>query len=128
MPLDLPLSSKYMGFGNNLIINILVPLCNNIWYYLSHSIHVILDRCISAVIAGSEFVRLERENQHQHSLNNGHANGGMDPELSNHMSAEASINSTLQLFVKLSAEMILDSWSETHRYQYTSLLESYLYL
>lgn len=80
------------------------------------------------MIAGSEFVRLEREHQHQHSLNNGHANGGMDPDLSSHMSAEASINSTLQLFVKLSAEMILDSWSETHRYLYMFLLESYLFI
>ncbi|XP_058730657.1 protein NAP1 isoform X2 [Vicia villosa] len=80
----------------------------------SNNIHC-LARCISAVIAGSEFVRLEREHQHRQSLNNGHGSEELDPELSNHMSAEASINSTLQLFVKLSAEMILDSWSETHR-------------
>jgi len=71
-------------------------------------------RCISAVIAGSEFVRMEREHQHRQSLRNGHVEG-MDPELSSHMSAEASIKSTLQLFVKLSADIILDSWSETHR-------------
>lgn len=77
--------------------------------------HVILGRCISAVIAGSEFVRLEREHQHRESLTNGHAREGMDPELSSHMSADASIKSTLQLFVKLSAEIILESWSETHR-------------
>lgn len=80
------------------------------------------------MVAGSEFVRLEREHQHRQSLSNGHANEGMDPELSGHMSAEASINSTMQLFVKLSAEMILDSWSETHRYLYTILLESYLFI
>lgn len=67
------------------------------------------------MIAGSEFVRLEREYQHRQSLANGHASGGMDPDLTSHMSAEASIKATLQLFVKLSAEIILDSWSETHR-------------
>lgn len=94
---------------------------------LSLSNYVILGRCISAVIAGSEFVRLEREHQHRQSLNNGHGSEELDPELSNHMSAEASINSTLQLFVKLSAEMILDSWSETHRYLYSVLLEYYLF-
>nr|CAQ17051.1 Nck-associated protein 1 [Lotus japonicus] len=79
----------------------------------SNNIHC-LARCISAVIAGSEFVRLEREYQHRQSLTNGHAEG-MDPELASHTSAEASIKSTLQLFVKFSAEIILDSWSETQR-------------
>lgn len=67
------------------------------------------------MIAGSEFVRLEREHQHRESLTNGHAREGIDPDLSSHMSADASIKSTLQLFVKLSAEIILESWSETHR-------------
>ncbi|KAE9597309.1 putative nck-associated protein [Lupinus albus] len=80
----------------------------------SNNVHC-LARCISAVIAGSEFVRLEREYQHSQSLTNGHASEGMDPEITGHMSAEASIKSTLQLFVKLSADIILDSWSETHR-------------
>ena len=73
-------------------------------------------------------MRLEREHQHRQSLSNGHASERIDPELSGHMSAEASINSTLQLFVKLSAEMILDSWSETHRYLYTILLELYMFI
>ncbi|KAJ1393399.1 Nck-associated protein 1 [Sesbania bispinosa] len=81
----------------------------------SNNIHC-LARCISAVIAGSEFVRLEREHQHRQSLTNGHASEGIDPELSNLMSAEASIKSILQLFVKFSAEIILDSWSETHSF------------
>lgn len=98
-------------------------MTSNIWFTtafnvdtegFSNNIHC-LARCISAVIAGSEFVRLEREHQHRQSLTNGHANEGMDPELSSHMSAEASIKSTLQLFVRLSADIILDSWSETHR-------------
>ncbi|RYR14158.1 hypothetical protein Ahy_B04g070771 isoform G [Arachis hypogaea] len=81
-----------------------------------------LSRCISAVIAGSEFVRLEREHQHRSSLSNVHASEGMDPELTGHVSAEASIKSTLQLFVKLSAEIILDYWSETHSYFYFYIL------
>ncbi|XP_061355533.1 protein NAP1 [Gastrolobium bilobum] len=80
----------------------------------SNNIHC-LARCISAVIAGSEFVRLEREHQHRQSSTNGRGSEGMDPELASHMSAEASIKSTLQLFVKNSAEIILDSWGETHR-------------
>lgn len=67
------------------------------------------------MFAGSEFVRLEREYQQRQSLSNGHASEAMDPEYSSHMSAEASIKSTMQLFVKLSAEIILDSWGETNR-------------
>ncbi|KAI4332573.1 hypothetical protein L6164_017470 [Bauhinia variegata] len=74
-----------------------------------------LARCISAVIAGSESVRLEREHQQRQSFTNGHASGVVDPDLPSHMSAEASIKSTLQLFVKLSADIILDSWRETNR-------------
>ncbi|KAL2344703.1 hypothetical protein Fmac_005988 [Flemingia macrophylla] len=98
-------------------------MTSNIWYTtafnvdtegFSNNIHC-LARCISAVIAGSEFVRLEREHQHRQSSANGNASDGMDHELSSHMSPEASIKSTLQLFVKLSADIILDSWSETHR-------------
>ncbi|KAK4254685.1 hypothetical protein QN277_010029 [Acacia crassicarpa] len=80
----------------------------------SNNIHC-LARCISAVFAGSEFVRLEREHQQRQSLSNGHASEAMDPEYPSHMSAEGSIKSTMQLFVKLSAEIILDSWSEINR-------------
>lgn len=67
------------------------------------------------MVAGSEYIRLEREHQQRQSLSNGHASEAMDPELLSHTSAEASIKSTMQLFVKLSAEIILDSWSETNR-------------
>lgn len=95
--------------------NYSLPLAYTNFDIICHSNHIIPGRCISAVIAGSEFVRLEREHQLRQSLSNGHASEGMDPELSSHMSAEASIKSTLQLFVKLSADIILDSWSETHR-------------
>lgn len=97
------------------LCSILMPSCKFIFDTICLTNNVILPgRCISAVIAGSEFVRLEREYQHRQSLTNGHAEG-MDPELASHTSAEASIKSTLQLFVKFSAEIILDSWSETQR-------------
>nr|POF14638.1 protein nap1 [Quercus suber] len=74
-----------------------------------------LARCISAVIAGSEFVRLERERQQRQSFSNGHVDETLDSEIQSCLSAEASIKSTLQLFVKFSAGIILDSWSETNR-------------
>ena len=67
------------------------------------------------MFAGSEFVRLEREYQQRQSLSNGHADEAIDPEYPSHTVAEASIKSTMQLFVKLSAEIILDSWSEINR-------------
>lgn len=75
-----------------------------------------LGRCIGAVIAGSECVRLEREYQRRKSLSNGHANDMFDSEIQSRLSAEASIKSTMQLFVKFSAAIILDSWNETNRY------------
>lgn len=74
-----------------------------------------LARCISAVIAGSEFVRLEREHQQRQSFSNGHVDETLDSEIQSRLSAEASIKSTMQLFVKFSAGIILDSWSETNR-------------
>lgn len=75
-----------------------------------------LGRCIGAVIAGSECVRLEREYQQRKSFSNGHAGDMFDSELPGRLSAEASIKSTMQLFVKFSAAIILDSWNETNRY------------
>ncbi|KAK9267322.1 hypothetical protein L1049_009746 [Liquidambar formosana] len=76
-----------------------------------------LARCISAVFAGSEFVRLEREHQQRQSLSNGHVGDRdtLDPEVQSRLSAEASIKSAMQLFVKFSAGIILDCWSETDR-------------
>lgn len=68
------------------------------------------------MIAGSEFVRLEREHQQRQSFSNGHAGEAGDTEIQNRLSAEASIKSTMQLFVRFSAGVILDSWSETNRY------------
>ncbi|KAJ6410872.1 hypothetical protein OIU84_007594 [Salix udensis] len=66
----------------------------------SNNIHC-LARCMSAVIAGSELVRLEREHQQrQQSLSNGHRDEALDPEIHGRLSAEASIKSAMQLFVK----------------------------
>ncbi|CAA3011101.1 Hypothetical predicted protein [Olea europaea subsp. europaea] len=67
------------------------------------------------MIAGSGFVRIEREYQQKHSLSNGHVTETFDPETENHFSAEASIKSTMQLFIKFSAGIILDSWNESNR-------------
>ncbi|XP_051128944.1 protein NAP1 [Andrographis paniculata] len=80
----------------------------------SNNIHC-LARCISAVIAGSEILRLEREYRQKQTLSNGHATESLDPEAQNYLSVETSIKSTMQLFVKFSAGIILDSWSESIR-------------
>ncbi|KAF3450021.1 hypothetical protein FNV43_RR06100 [Rhamnella rubrinervis] len=80
----------------------------------NNNIHC-LAKCIGAVIAGSECVRLEREYQRRKSFSNGHANDMFDSEIQSRLSAEASIKSTMQLFVKFSTAIILDSWSETNR-------------
>lgn len=74
----------------------------------NNNIHC-LARCISAVIAGSEFVRLERE--HQQSL----LDEGSEPEIQSRMSIEANIKSAMQVFIKCSAGIILDFWSEANR-------------
>ncbi|PIA37707.1 hypothetical protein AQUCO_03000333v1 [Aquilegia coerulea] len=80
----------------------------------NNNIHC-LARCISAVIAGSEFVRLEREHQQQkQSSLNEHGNEGVEPEVQSRQSIEANIKSMMQLFIKCSAGIILDSWRETN--------------
>ncbi|KAJ6676282.1 NCK-ASSOCIATED PROTEIN 1 [Salix viminalis] len=64
---------------------------------------------MSAVIAGSELVRLEREHQQrQQSLSNGHRDEALDPEIHSCLSAEASIKSAMQLFVKFATERNFD--------------------
>ncbi|XP_059657339.1 protein NAP1 [Cornus florida] len=80
----------------------------------NNNIHC-LARCICAVIAGSEFVRLEKEHQLKQSFSNGHVGETLDSETQNRSSAETSIKSTMQLFVKFSAGLTLDSWSEANR-------------
>ncbi|KAF9587620.1 hypothetical protein IFM89_004452 [Coptis chinensis] len=80
----------------------------------NNNIHC-LARCINAVIAGSEFVRLEREQQQKESVSNENANESLEPEMQSRLLPEANIKSTMQLFVKCSSGIILDSWSENNR-------------
>ncbi|KAL3570205.1 hypothetical protein D5086_027454 [Populus alba] len=81
----------------------------------NNNIHC-LARCMSAVIAGSELVRLEREHQQrQQSPSNGHLDEALDPEIHSRLSAEARIKSAMQLFVKFATGIVLDSWSEANR-------------
>ncbi|XP_044469809.1 protein NAP1 isoform X2 [Mangifera indica] len=80
----------------------------------NNNIHC-LARCIHAVIAGREYVRLEREYHQRQALSNGHAGEPLDPDIESRVSAEASIKSAMQVFVKFSAGIILDSWSEANR-------------
>ncbi|CAN1327551.1 Protein NAP1 [Linum perenne] len=98
-------------------------MTSNIWYTtgfnvdtggFNNNIHC-LARCISAVIAGSEYVKLEREHRQRHSLSNGHSVEAMDSEMHSHLSAEASIKSAMQIFIKFSAGIVLDSWSDDNR-------------
>ncbi|KAL1538464.1 histone chaperone [Salvia divinorum] len=105
-------------------------MTSNIWYTtafnvetggFSNNVHC-LARCICAVIAGSELVRLEREYRQKHSLSNGHISEPLDPEAPNYSSIDASIKSTMQLFIKFSAGIILDSWSESNRSQLVAKL------
>ncbi|XP_022927151.1 protein NAP1 [Cucurbita moschata] len=80
----------------------------------NNNIHC-LARCITAVIAGSEYMRLDREHEQRQPFPNGHAGGTLNSEADGLTSVEASIKSTMQLFVKLAAGIILDSWSEANR-------------
>ncbi|KAL5731384.1 histone chaperone [Ranunculus cassubicifolius] len=93
-------------------------MTSNMWYTtafnvdtggFNNNIHC-LARCINAVIAGSEFVRFEREQQLADE-----ANEGSEPETQSRQSIEANIKSTMQLFVKCSAGIILDSWNDANR-------------
>lgn len=70
------------------------------------------------MIAATEFVRLEREKQQKQSSSNGHAGEMSEPEIHNIVSVKANIKSAMQLFVKCSAAIILDGWSENNRYSY----------
>lgn len=73
-----------------------------------------LCRCVSAVVGGSEYTRVERE-QRINSLSNGHADELQEAELPSRVSAEANIKSAMQVYVKLSAGIVLDSWNDTSR-------------
>jgi len=67
------------------------------------------------VVGGSEYTRVERE-QRINSLSNGHTDDLQEAELPSRVSAEASIKSAMQIYVKLSAGIVLDSWNDTSRY------------
>lgn len=79
----------------------------------NNNIHC-LTRCINAVIVGNEYVRIEKENQQAESLT-GHVDENLQSQLQSSLTAEASAKSTLQLFVKFSAGIILDCWNENNR-------------
>lgn len=68
-------------------------------------------RCINAVIAGNEYVRMEKENQ----LSNGHVDENLQSQMQSTLTTEASAKSTLLLFVKMSTGIILDCWNEANR-------------
>ncbi|GAA0157031.1 hypothetical protein LIER_14383 [Lithospermum erythrorhizon] len=79
----------------------------------NNNIHC-LARCICTVIAASEHVRLEREHQQRRAFSNGHVGESLDSD-AHYLSAEARIKSTMQLFIRYSAGIMLDSWSEDNR-------------
>ncbi|XP_066356604.1 probable protein NAP1 [Miscanthus floridulus] len=73
-----------------------------------------LARCVSAVVGGIEYTRVERE-QRINSLSNGHTDELQEAELPSRVSAEANIKSSMQIYVKLSAGIVLDSWNDNSR-------------
>ncbi|CAI9760031.1 unnamed protein product [Fraxinus pennsylvanica] len=56
-----------------------------------------------------------KESINRNTLSNGHVTETFDPERENSFSAEASVKSTMQLFIKFSAGIILESWNESNR-------------
>jgi hypothetical protein len=89
---------------------------------IGNKVHVIkstltscIFRCVSAIVGGSEYTRVERE-QRINSLSNGHTDELQEAELPSRVSAEANIKSSMQIYVKLSAGIVLDSWNDTSRY------------
>lgn len=68
-------------------------------------------RCINAVIAGNEYVRMEKENQ----VANGHVDENLQSQMQSSLTAEASAKSSMPLFVKMSTGIVLDCWSEANR-------------
>ena len=67
------------------------------------------------MVGGSEYTRVERE-QRINSLSNGHTDELQEAELPSRVSAEANIKSSMQIYVKLSAGIVLDSWNDNSRY------------
>ncbi|XP_030941557.1 protein NAP1-like [Quercus lobata] len=94
-------------------------MASNVWNTTAFNVETggfnCLARWVCSHFSISEHVRLEREHQQRQSFSNGHVDETLDSEIQSRLSAEASIKSTMQLFVKFSAGIILDSWSETNR-------------
>ncbi|KAG0470469.1 hypothetical protein HPP92_017169 [Vanilla planifolia] len=98
-------------------------LGSKLWHSTSFDVHTggfsnnehCLARCINAVMAGSEFIRLERAEQQRQSLSNGHVGEMVEPEMLSRGLVEASIKSAMQLFVKCSAAIILESLNDINR-------------
>lgn len=113
-----------IGVGNDNSWNLLPYLfsafmSSNVWNTttfnvdtggFNNNIHC-LARCINAVIAGNEYIRMEKENQ----LANGHVDENLQSQMQSSLTAEASAKSTLLLFVKMSTGIILDCWHEANR-------------
>ncbi|KAL4201241.1 hypothetical protein AMTRI_Chr02g257710 [Amborella trichopoda] len=74
----------------------------------TNNIHC-LARCMNAVIAGSEFVRVQRREMERVS------NEAPEAEAHGLVAVEASIKSMMQLFVKSSTAVMLDSGGENNR-------------
>lgn len=60
-------------------------------------------------------MRLEREHQQKQSFSNGHVDQTLNSDAQGRSSAETNIKTTMQLFIKFSAGIVLDSWSENNR-------------
>ncbi|KAL5975750.1 histone chaperone [Asimina triloba] len=76
----------------------------------NNNIHC-LARCINAVIAGSELVRLEREEQQRQPVVSEHTGDDSELNIPNRVSAETSIKSAMQLYLKCSSAIALDPWT-----------------
>ncbi|XP_021843825.2 protein NAP1 [Spinacia oleracea] len=113
-----------VGVGNDNSWNLLPYLfsafmSSNVWSTTTFNVDTggfnnninCLARCINAVIAGNEYVRMEKENQ----LANGHVDENLQNQMQSSLTAEASAKSTLLLFVKMSTGIILDCWHEANR-------------
>eukprot|EP01018_Ginkgo_biloba_P029851 Gb_16727 [translate_table: standard] len=83
-----------------------------------------LARCINAVIAASEFVRAERKELQRQILSQQQSNGNgielkeLETEVHNlegFMSVEKNIKTSMKVFIKCSAAIILESWSDNNR-------------
>ncbi|XP_073011838.1 probable protein NAP1 [Typha latifolia] len=115
------------GAANDNSWNLLPYLCasfmvSNMWSMTIYNVNIggfnnnlhCLARCISAVIGASEYIKMEKE-QHRQSLSNGHASEMQESETLSRVSVVANIKSAMQIYVKCSAGIVLDSWNDSSR-------------